>query len=345
MAVSEHGGDIYSRVIEYDFSANLNPLGMPESVKNALKNTVNDWESYPDPLCRKLISALSDFEKIPAENIVCGNGAADMIYRIIAALNPQKAVISAPTFSEYEKALKQIGSQIKKHYLSEENQFLIDDSILKNLDSSIDMLFLCSPNNPTGRTINPDLLEQICEKCLEENIIFVCDECFMPFVSEAESRSVRNFLNENIIILKAFTKIFAMAGIRLGYAVFGSKQIAEILCKTGQFWSVSTPAQIAGTAALREKEYLKKTAELIAAERNFLTLELQKAVFTVYPSEANFLLFRCGLPLDKLLLKEKIAIRNCGNFEGLNENYYRIAVRNHGENLALISAVRRALDG
>ncbi|MGN0618372.1 MAG: pyridoxal phosphate-dependent aminotransferase [Ruminiclostridium sp.] len=345
MAVSEHGGDIYTRRIEYDFSANLNPLGMPEGVKNALKNSVGDWESYPDPLCRKLISALSDFEKIPPANIVCGNGAADLIYRIAAAFKPKKAVIAAPTFSEYEKALRQSGSSVIKHYLSEENGFMLDDGILKILDSSIDMLFLCSPNNPTGRTVSPDLLKRICEKCRAENIIFVCDECFMPFVSDAESRSARNFLNENIIILKAFTKIFAMAGIRLGYAVFGSKQLAGILRKTGQFWSVSTPAQIAGEAALKEKEYLQKTAEFIKAERNFLTSELQKAGIIVYPSEANFLLFRCDSPLDELLIKEKIAIRNCGNFEGLNENYFRIAVRNHEENLALISAVRRVLGG
>ncbi|MGN0657856.1 MAG: pyridoxal phosphate-dependent aminotransferase [Ruminiclostridium sp.] len=345
MAVSEHGGDIYFRKIEYDFSANLNPLGMPGGVKNALRNSVSGWESYPDPLCRKLISALSDFEKIPPENIVCGNGAADLIYRIVAALKPQKAVISAPTFSEYEKAFGQSGSSVVKHYLSEENEFLLDDSILEILDSSIDMLFLCSPNNPTGRTINPDLLKRICDKCLAENIIFVCDECFMPFVSDAESRSARNFLNGNVIILKAFTKIFAMAGIRLGYAVFGSKLLAGTLRKTGQFWSVSTPAQIAGEAALKEKEYLKKTAELVGTERNFITSELQKTGIIVYPSETNFLLFRCGLPLDELLIKEKIAIRNCGNFEGLNENYFRVAVRNHRENLALISAVRRVLGG
>lgn len=345
MAVSEHGGDIYTRKIEYDFSANLNPLGMPEEVKIALKNSVGYWESYPDPLCRKLVSALADFEKIPPENIVCGNGAADLIYRIVAAFKPEKAVIAAPTFSEYEKALRQSGSSVIKHYLSQETGFLLDDSILEILNSSIDMLFLCSPNNPTGRTVNPDLLKRICEKCLAENIVFVCDECFMPFVSDAESRSVRNFLNENIIILKAFTKIYAMAGIRLGYAVFGIKLLAGILRKTGQFWSVSAPAQIAGEAALKEKEYLQKTTELITTERNFLTSELQKTGIIVYPSEANFLLFRCDSPLDELLIKKKIAIRNCGNFEGLNENYFRIAVRNHRENSVLISAIRRALGG
>lgn len=345
MAVSEHGGDIYTRKIKYDFSANLNPLGMPESIKNALKNTVNDWESYPDPMCRKLISALSDSEKIPTENIVCGNGAADLIYRIAAAFKPNKAVIAAPTFSEYEKALRQSESCIIKHYLSEQTGFLLDDSILETLDSSIDMLFLCSPNNPTGRTISPDLLKQICEKCLDKNIFFICDECFMPFVSEAESRSTRNYLNEKVIILKAFTKIFAMAGLRLGYAVFGSRKLAETLRKTGQFWSVSAPAQIAGEAALREKEYLQETVKIVERERKFLMTELKNAGIRVYPSEANFLLLRCDLPLDELLIRERIAIRNCGNFDGLKENYFRIAVRNHRENTVLISAVRRVLGG
>lgn len=345
MLISEHGGDIYTRQIEYDFSANLNPLGMPESVKAALKNSVSEWESYPDPLCRKLSCALSEYEDFPAENIVCGNGAADLIYRLVSAVKPKKAVVTAPAFSEYEKALRENGSQIIKHYLLDENGFIVDDGILNNLDSSIDMIFLCNPNNPTGQLVPENLLKRVAEKCLENDILFVCDECFLPFVSDSKSKSTRQFINKNVVILNAFTKIYAMAGLRLGCALFGSSGLAEKVQKTGQYWSVSAPAQLAGIAALQEKDYIEKTVQLIKNEREFLMAKLQEFWFKVYNSEANFILFRCDVPLDELLLKEKIAIRNCSNYDGLSDGYFRIAVRSHEENMIIISAIRRCLNG
>ena len=345
MVISEHGGDIYSREISLDFSANLNPSGMPEGVKTALKNSVSEWESYPDPLCRKLCKALSEYENFPIENIVCGNGAADLIYRLVKAVNPKKVIVTAPTFSEYEKALSENGTEIVRYYLSEKYDFAIDKGILSVLDSSTDMIFLCNPNNPTGQLVPKDILKSVAEKCLENDIILVCDECFLPFVTDGKSKSARQFINKNVVILKAFTKIYSMAGLRLGYALFGSAELTKSVQKTGQHWSVSTPAQIAGIAALNEKNYIEKTVQLINKERDFLTAELQKFGFRVFKSEANFILFRCDMPLDELLLREKIAIRNCGNYEGLSDGYFRIAVRNHEENAMLVSAVRRCLNG
>lgn len=345
MIISEHGGDIYSREIDLDFSANLNPFGMPESVKNVIINSVSEWGSYPDPLCRNLRCELSEYEDFPAENIVCGNGAADLIYRLVSAVKPKKAVITAPSFSEYEKALAENKTELTRYYLSEKADFMVDEGILDILDDSVDMLFLCSPNNPTGRLAAEKILKAAAEKCFKNDIIFICDECFLPFVTDSISKSIREFMNEKIVILKAFTKIYAMAGLRLGYALFGDKKLAEKVQHTGQYWSVSTPAQIAGIAALKETEYIEKTVELIKKEREFLMAELKKIGFKVYSSEANFILFRCGIPLDEMLLKEKIAIRNCSNYKSLGEGYYRIAVRNHEENTMLISAVRRCING
>ena len=341
----EHGGDVYSNEILYDFSANLNPIGMPESVEDALKNSVDEWGKYPDPYCRNLNKKIAEHENFPAENIVCGNGAADLIYRIIQTFKPKKSVICAPSFSEYKKALTEFGSKISIYYLSGNSDFILDIGILEMLTESVDMLILCSPNNPTGITIDSKILEMICKKCLEKNIIFLCDECFMDFVKNGEDLSVKNFMNKNIIILKAFTKIYAMAGLRLGYALFGSSENAEKVRKAGQFWSVSTPAQIAGIAALSEKNYIQKTIEIIEKERNFLCNELLNLNFKVYRSEANFILFKCNLPLDTLLLKHKILIRNCANFDGLGENFFRIAIRSHDENIALIEALRRVVNG
>lgn len=343
--VNEHGGNIYRNNIIYDFSANINPLGLPENVKNALVNSIDMWDKYPDPYCTELTEKLSAKIGISPENIVCGNGAADLIYRIIYTFKPKNALICTPSFLEYEKALKEFGSKIITYNLREENNFILDKKILDLLDKNVDMLILASPNNPTGKIISPEILEIICKKCSENNIIFLCDECFMDFLKGGEKFTAKNFLNGNVIILKAFTKIYSMAGLRLGYAIFGYSEKADLVRKTGQFWSVSAPAQIAGIAALDENNYIKNTLKIIENERNFLQNELLKLNIKIFHSDANFILFKCNLPLDDLLLKEKILIRNCGNFKGLNDKFFRIAVRSHNENTVLISALRRILNG
>lgn len=343
MIKNEHGGDIFEREIVYDFSANLNPLGMPENVKNALQKSISEWEKYPDPFCRSLVKKLSERENFPPENIVCGNGAADVIFRIVQTVKPQKAVVCAPSFSEYSKALTQSGSEISAYFLSEKSGFALDERILEMLDESVQMLILSTPNNPTGRTIDGELLHRICEKCEANDIVFLCDECFIDFTENAAH--AEQFMNPNVVVLKAFTKIYAMAGLRLGYALFGDAELAEKVRRNGQFWSVSAPAQTAGEAALDEKYYLEKTLELEKAEREFLTENLRNFGFKVYPSEANFILFYTKLPLDEMLLSEKILIRNCANFDGLEQGYFRIAVRSHEENFALVSAIERCLNG
>lgn len=343
MIKSEHGGDIFEREIVYDFSANLNPLGMPESVKNALQKSISEWEKYPDPFCRSLVKKLSERENFAPENIVCGNGAADLIFRIVQTVKPKKSVVCAPSFSEYSKALTQNGSEISAYFLSEKSGFALDEKILEMLDESVQMLILSTPNNPTGRTIDGELLRRICEKCEANDIVFLCDECFIDFTENAAH--AEQFINPNVVVLKAFTKIYAMAGLRLGYALFGDEKLAESVRKSGQFWSVSAPAQTAGTAALDEKFYLKKTLELVKKEREFLTENLRNFGFKVYPSEANFILFYTELPLDEMLLKEKILIRNCANFDGLEQGYFRTAVRSHEENSALVGAIERCLNG
>lgn len=329
-----HGGDIYSREIKYDFSANINPLGMPERVRAALRNGVDSFEHYPDVRCSALKAAIARRECTGPENIVCGNGAADIIYRLVYALRPRRALVTAPAFSEYEKALGEVGCQVRRFMLSENEDFRLGENIIDEI-KDLDMVFICSPNNPTGAVVDNELMKKIAEKCRENNIYLVIDRCFEDFVLGGE-RMIPH--NDKVIVLKAFTKIYAMAGLRLGYALCS---IAGRLESCGQCWSVSVPAQIAGAAALEEADYPRRTAELIAAERAYLTRELSRLGFRVFPSEVNFILFRCDLPLDRELLMEGIAIRSCENFVGLGPGYFRIAVRTREENEILINAIER----
>ncbi len=339
----EHGGDIYGRDILYDFSANLNPFGMPESVIKAACAAVPESDKYPDPYCRELTGRLSEHENVSAGNIVCGNGADDLIYRIIHALEPKRAVVAVPTFSEYAKALSEVGCKITEHRLEESADFALDESILQRLTDDTDILILCSPNNPTGRLIDGHLTRILCGVCRDKGIVFVCDECFLELTEFGSQGSAGKFMNGNVVILKAFTKTYAMAGLRLGYALFGSAELAERVRRSGQFWSVSAPAQAAGIAALGEREYVGRARKLIPAERAYLSEMLEKYGFKVYPSDADFILFRCGLPLDELLLNEGILIRSCGNYSGLGDGYFRIAVRLREENEKLVGAIEKVM--
>lgn len=335
-----HGGDIYSRNVDHDFSANVNPLGMPKNVKLILSLKTDDFENYPDPYCSALTKKIAAHEGTAEGRIVCGNGAADIIYRIAQAFRPKKALIAVPTFSEYEKALLSVGCEIRFHYLGEENEFEVGEDILGSIDGN-EMMFLCDPNNPTGKTVAPDIMEKIVQKCSESGCVLILDRCFMDFAAEKTKYSLKT--DENVIVIKAFTKIYAMAGLRLGYAVCPDEKTAEKLRNTGQCWSVSVPAQIAGEAALAEREYVAETVRLIAAEREFLGEKLRNFGFKVFEAKANFILFRCSLPLDDLLMKKGIAIRRCDNFRGLETGYFRIAVRTHEENLILVNAIEEVV--
>ncbi|MCI6560030.1 MAG: aminotransferase class I/II-fold pyridoxal phosphate-dependent enzyme [Ruminococcus sp.] len=340
-----HGGAFSESETDIDFSVNLNPLGMPENVKEAIANSADKCIRYPDADCTELTAEIAEHEYTEPGQIVCGNGAADLIYRIIMYVKPENAVICVPTFSEYEKALTENNCRIHRYYLHEECDFKMESDILEMLTADIDMLVLCNPNNPTGRLISPELLEKITEKCIENHIIILCDECFIDFTSEGHSGSIRCFMRAQTIILKAFTKLYSMPGIRLGYAVFGSKELAEAVHNTGQFWSVSAPAQLAGAAALKKTDWINKTVGIISAERNYLSEELKKSGFKVCHSDANFILFYSEHPLNELLIPKKIVLRDCSDFEGLGKGWYRTAVRTHIENVQLINALRECLNG
>lgn len=336
-----HGGDIYGGEIELDFSANINPFGTPQGILDAVRSALPEMHRYPDPYCRKLTQAISDFEGVPREYILCGNGAADLIYAYCGAVRPRLAVELAPTFSEYALGLERVGSRVARYHLQQENEFELDEGFLSYLiETKPDVVFLCNPNNPTGKTIAPQLLERILSFCEETDIRLFVDECFLDLSDSGESLKAFLASNPNLFILKAFTKSYGMAGIRLGYCLCSDSALLERMSKTVQPWNVSSLAQAAGVAALQEQEFLQRTKELIAVERLWLKHELKALGFRVFPSSANYLLFQGSVNLHLKLKEKKISIRNCDNYYGLGPGWYRIAVRLHEENIRLIQAIK-----
>ena len=347
-----HGGDTVGFFLEYgfeplDFSANCNPLGAPEGVKEAIRLAAEQIDAYPDPLCRLLCSALAEHEGVLPENVLCGNGSADLIDRLISARNPVKAVITDPTFSEYERALSRSNCKIIHHSLSAKDGFAVTENILALLSPDVDMLFLCNPNNPTGLTIRQHLLNEILDACIRSDILLVLDECFNGFLDDPASHSLTSRIREsgNLLILKAFTKIYGMAGVRLGYCLSSDESLLRSMRCAGQPWAVSSLAQAAGPAALKEQEYVLAARELVRAQRAYLSDALQALGMKVADSEANYIFFSSEVPDLTGKMREKgILIRNCSSYPGLTDGYYRIAVRTHDQNLRLIEAMSACVE-
>lgn len=323
----EHGGDIYRNNVRIDFSVNTNPLGIGEKVKKAVMENADSFGIYPDVQYTALRRAIADKEGVDAENVVCSNGAAEMIFAAARAVMPKKALITAPAFSEYERALLSVGCEIEYYELKEENGFCIKNDILESLNG-IDMVFICNPNNPVGNIAEQSIMERTAKICAENNITCVIDECFMDI---ANGYSMKGKLP----VIKAFTKTYAMAGLRLGYLMGDTKIVGDIK-KQLPAWNVSAAAQAAGIAALDDEEYLNKSRKLIKTEREYLGRELKRHGFKVFDSETNFILVKGKRGIDKTLLERGILIRSCDNFKGLDGGFYRIAVKQHEENAELI---------
>lgn len=342
-----HGGDLYSRPVTVDFSANTNPLGTPEAVRQAVLDSVYRLNQYPDPYCRELVNAIAGFEQLPEEYILCGCGAAELIFSYCTAVKAKRALELAPTFSEYSAALETSGCLVERWRLRKENDFAVDEAFLHALeDGNWDVVFLCNPNNPTGRVIEENLLLRIAEVCHEKGMRLFVDECFLDLTDDGRAQSLKEHLKDwpGLFILKAFTKSYGMAGLRLGYCLSADRELLTAMGRSVQPWNVSVPAQAAGVAALGETVFLEHTRQIIQTERKWLVEQLTSLGIHVCPSCANFLLLYSPKPLHKNLLERGIMIRNCSNYHGLEEGWCRIAVKRHGENQLLITALREIVE-
>lgn len=343
MQTQVHGGDIYSKSYRLDFSTNINPFGIPDSVKQAAINGIESSIYYPDVQCRKLRNAIAKKEHISPDWIICGNGAAELLFSLVAAKKPKKALLVAPGFAEYEQALKTVNCTIGYYELTKERGFLLGEDYLDALEQQIDIVFLCNPNNPTGLLIPPALLEKIVDICNTKQIFLVLDECFLEFISDEFLNPQKKHLPkmQNLFLLKAFTKMYGMPGLRLGYGLCSDEMLLAHMKQITQPWNVSVPAQFAGIAACEESVFVEETREYIKSERAYLAEELKQLHFKVYDSQANYLFFEAPENLYEVCNHEGILIRDCSNYRGLTRGYYRIAVKSREENEELIRIFKK----
>ena len=339
---SPHGGDVYTNKVRMDFSANLNPAGTPREVTEALIKAAQSCGAYPDPYCAALREKIARYEGVSGESVLCGNGAAELIYAFAYALpKGEKALIVSPTFCDYEAALAAAGIEAEHYVLSEKDGFRVTDALPDADIAKYGAVFLCSPNNPTGFTVDAGIVRALAQT----GVRLFLDLCFLDLTDEPDKYDVPALLRDfpNVAVLRAFTKSFAMAGVRLGYLLCADGAFLTEMSKKTQCWNVSSLAQAAGVAALDCGNWLRGSVKEIHREREKLAEGLRALGVRVYPGEANFLLLYSETDLYGELLQRGVLIRDCSNYVGLRKGFYRIAVRTPEENAALLTAVKEAL--
>lgn len=375
---NRHGGENREKNIRYDFSVNINPLGLPEAVKKALISDWSIYEEYPDDSCGRLKEALALRYGMDSGRIVCGNGAADLIYRLCVSGGFQNVLLPVPCFTEYQRALEFSDCDVTHLFTGEKSGFVFEEKHLEQITEEYDGLFLCNPGNPAGGLMKEGLLEKIIDRCEKKDVTLVIDECFLDFVKDGRrhSAAAAAAAGKNVIVIKSFTKIFAMAGLRLGFALFGDRESAEKAENWGAPWQVSGPAQAAGLAILEAgpgkavraagierrltddsvgnaqpeeggwDAFVKRTEAYVREERRSMENSLKESGLKPVKGFANYILFRGPSGLDKLLEKQGIAIRECSDYTGLGAEkiYYRAAVRTREENQALLREIKRCME-
>lgn len=340
-----HGGKIPSKNSDQkiiDFSSNITPLGIPSSVKSIIKKNFDKIGFYPDPNSENVTLNLEKYTHLPKSNIIVGNGAIEILYNFCYAFlsKTTKVLIHIPTFQEYETAVKL--NDCKISYFKSINLSKDLDSFILQIPKN-GCIFLCNPNNPTGELLSKKELLAIIIKAKKLKTLVFIDECFIELVPDYDE-SVISYVKkyDNLFILRSLTKSFGLPGIRIGYAC-GSKEIIKILQKIKIPWSVNSIAQDAANEVIKNKSHITKSKFIIKKELKYLNKLISSIDgFQCIPSSTNFILIKTkynSTYLQKKLLKNKILIRDCKNFRGLNEHYFRIAVKSHRDNVKLVSAL------
>ncbi len=350
-----HGGNIYDykkKII--DFSSNINPLGVPESFKRMLNDNINEFTKYPDINYTELRKAIAEYINIDDINyIVPGNGAVELLYKAIGKSHKKKLIGLMPTFSEYSRAAFFYGMDfISVNCFDKEFQAVAIDKIIDIADED-SVVIICNPNNPTGTLIEKGQMQKLAEQLQEKGSMLIIDEAFMEFEPNYPCNSMISELqnHQNAMVVKAATKFFGMPGIRLGYAVCKNLMWLNDIRNSLEPWNVNTAAVIAGCCVFKDYEYIIKSSAWIETERVYLYDRLNSVSnIKAYKSSTNFHLVKLldkdidAWKLKHCLLQHGVLIRTPDGFEGLDGQYFRLAVKDRGSNEVLLKCLKSCLE-
>ncbi len=363
--VDFHGGNIYKIYREkgmkeiLDYSSNINPYGLPKKFERAVIENLSVLEKYPDPDYVELREEIAKTNKVELKNIIVGNGATEIIFLYMKVLKAKKILIVSPTFGEYERAMKATLDDIQVDYfkLEEADSFIPNIKKIKaELDKKYDLLVICNPNNPTGQFLSIKELEKILEKCTEVGTKLFVDEAFVEFVEDwGEKSIIKTEKNKkNLFVLRAFTKFFAIPGLRLGYGICFDDEFMIKMLEKKEPWSVNNIAELAGKILLQDREYIEKTNNWIKIEKKYMYENLKEIEgLKTYKTEINFILVKIkneylykvnAQILREKMLEKEILIRDASNFVYLNDNYFRLAVKDRKNNVRVLEALKEIFE-
>ena len=382
MKMDFHGGNIYKVFREknikeiLDYSSNINPYGIPEGLKKRITENLEVLERYPDPDYVELREKLANLNNVNMSDIVLGNGATEIIFLFMKVINPKKILIVSPTFGEYERAVKATeipgdivslscsngdnknieNKKIEIEYfeLKESDDFKLNIGNLKNeLEKKYDLLIICNPNNPTGKFLKLTRTEEILKECNKYDTKLFIDEAFIEFLADGMKESIINTEENknNLFVTRAFTKFFAIPGLRLGYGMYFDRELEKKISEKKEPWSVNNIAEMAGLTVLDDTEYIEKTLKWIIEERIYMYEKLNEINgIKPYKTEVNFItvkiedkLFSKELNvkiLRKKILEYGILIRDASNFNFLDERFFRLAIKDRKNNDRVIEVLK-----
>ncbi|MEG1409352.1 MAG: histidinol-phosphate transaminase [Terrisporobacter sp.] len=351
-----HGANLYDLSNKYgftkddflDFSSNINPFGTSTLAKEYVINNINMVSVYPDPDYINLKESISSYCKCNVNNMILGSGATELISSFIATINPKKAVLISPAYSEYERELEKNNCEIIKYFSKASNNFQIDPVDLIDCinEDEFDLIIICNPNNPTGFTFSKYEIEVILKNT---NAFVMVDETYIEFTNtDIYSSSSLVDTYDNLFVIRGTSKFFSTPGIRLGYGLIGNNDIKNNISKNLDLWNINIIASTMGEIMFKDREYISHCVDVILKERDYLTQSLTFFEdLKVFESKGNFIL--CKIKSKKItanelrsrLIPKKIIIRDCESFDGLDEYYFRVCVLKPDDNRYLIDNLRQ----
>ena len=341
-----------SRIEQYEtvlYDANLNPLGIPASVKQSIANNIGSIIKYPDMYYTKLRTAIADYAGTELLRVTIGNGSPDLIRLFTTIIHPNKAMILSPCSTEYEKVLRFCGSEVLYFDLPEENEFILSvDALIERLDGSLDLLVIGNPNNPTSKRITRDEVRRLLDACREKEIFLIVDEMYIEFLDDYEETTAVPLTEEysNLAVLRSVSKFFAVPGLRFAYAVMKNEQLAKVIDLATTRNNIATLSAIAGVDMFQDTAYIENSRSVIHTERSLVYLAMKPCrTIRLYKPEANFMLVRLlkdGLTSSEVAehcCKRGIMIRKCDDMRGLSNQYIRFCFMNPKQNDLMVNTI------
>ena len=354
-----HGGNVWELSEKYkipinqiiDFSISTNPLGVPEKALQNICQSLNLINHYPDPTHEWLLYALSTSAGVEPNNVIIGNGSTELIYLFTEVFLERgyETVIPVPTFSEYKAATERFGGNMVFVKCDPAKNFRLDIGKLENaISEKTRIVFLCNPNSPTGCLYEKADVLRFIRFAAEENVLVFLDEDYIDFVDDSKRYSMAEYVGDydNMFVLRSLTKFFGLAGARIGFGI-ASPPMVKILKRAKMPWSVNSLAMFGAVEAVKDVDFIKKSRLLLSSSKRKMMVMFRAIPWLrVFPSETNFLLveiIKSGLTSTQLregLAKRGLLIRDCKDFDGLNNRFFRVTVRRPAENRKLVEQIK-----